>query len=327
MRLDCTNSYDDGTVPILQELTLLNATVRGDLQYILIGESGYEYDDYWGPSGITQPFDSSNLVISLDEYYPEYDSRASSIIRGADPLTIGYEPGTYKLLIIPEEWTYPGTINIDFGVTNFWNYTHVENYDIATLSPTPNLHAIDITNYTTAGYSNITGSIYNYGLITEYNHTETALPFGGDESYLALECTGEPYQWTQLVLTFEGVADFEIYLLQDLPWISTSGPNSENRLLASTVNTNRTLEFGVFSETFTLLFEVADSAEDIKFYVSLSQYDTVSLTTSDVKASYTPPLSDALILALVIGIPAVAGVVVVIYILKKKGKILTKHPS
>jgi len=326
MRLDCTNSY--GTVPILQDLTLLNVTMMGDLQYILIGESGYKYDDYWGPSGISQPSDVSNLVVSLDEYYPEYDSRVSSIIRGTDPLTIGYEAGTYKLLIIPEEWTYPGTINIDFGVENYWEYRHVETYDIATLTPTPNLHAIDITNYTTTGYSKINGSIFNYGLITEYNHTETALPYGGnDESYLALECTGDPYQWTQLVLTFEGVADFELYLLQDLPWISINGPNGENQLLASSVNTNRTLEFGVFSETFTLLFEVADSAEDIKFYISLSQYDTISLSTSDVKASYTPPLNEALILALVIGIPAAVGAVVVVYVLKKKGKILTKHPS
>ncbi len=324
MRLDCTNDYV--TIPVIQELTLLNATVMGDLQFFLIGESGYEYDDFWGPSGITQPTDPSNLVVSLDDYYSEYDSRESSIIRGGDPMTIGFEGGTYKLLIIPEEWTYPGAINVDFAVENYWDYRHVETYDITTLSPTPNLHAIDITNYTLSGYSNITGSIYNYGLITEYNHTETTLPFGGDESYFALECIGEPYQWTQLVLTFQGVADFEIYLLQDLPWDDTTGPNAENQLLASTVNTNRTIEFGVFSETFTLLFEVADSAENISFYISLSQYDTVALGTSDLRASYTPPLDPALVLTLAIVIPSVAGAAVVVYILRKKGKILTKTP-
>ena len=324
MRLDCTNDYV--TIPVIQELTLLNTTKMGDLQFFLIGESGYEYDDYWGPSGITQPVDPTNLVVSLDEYYSEYDSRVSSIIRGSDPMTIGFEGGTYKLLIIPEEWTYPGVVNVDFAVENYWDYSHVETYDIATLSPTPNLHAIDITNFTLTGYSNITGSIYDYGLVTDYNHTKTALPFGGDESYFALECTGEPYQWTQLVLTFQGVADFEIYLLQDLPWDDATGPNAENQLLVSTVNTNRTIEFGVFSETFTLLFEVADSAENITFYISLSQYDTVSLITSDLRASYKPPLDPALVLVLAILIPSATGAVIVVYILKKKGRILTKTP-
>ena len=327
MRLDCIGDYSVGTVPIMQELTLLNTTIIGDLQYILIGESGYEYDDYWGPSGITQPGDPSGLEISLDEYYPEYDSRESPIIRGGDELTLGYEAGTYKLLIIPEQWTYPGAVTIQFAVENFWDYRHVETYDISTLTPTPNLHAIDISNYTTTGYSNLTGPYYDYGLITQYNHTETTLAVSGDESYFALECSGELYQWTQLVVATEGVSDYEVYLLQDLPWIASTGPNAEVQLLASTISVNTTFEFGVFSETFTLLFEVADSAEDIKFYISLSQYDTVPLTTSDVKASYTPPLNVALILALAIGIPAAAGAVVVVYVLKKKGKILTKRPS
>jgi hypothetical protein len=325
MRLDCTNDYV--TIPELQLLTLLNTTVIGDLQYFLIGESGSEFGDYWGPSGITQPSDPTNLVVSLDDYYSEYDSRVSSIISGNDPMTIGFEGGIYKLLIIPEEWTHPGALNIDFAVENYWDYRHVEAYDISTLSPTPNLHAIDITNYTLAGYSNITGSIYDYGLTTSYNHTESILPYGG-ESYFALECTGEPYQWTQLVLTFQGVtADFEIYLLQDLPWIDGTGPNDENQLLASTVNTNRTIEFGVFSDQFILLFEVISAAENISFHLSLSQYDTVQLTTSNLRASYTPPIDPALVLALAIIIPSVAGAAIVVYVLKRKGKILTKRPG
>ncbi|MFX1463342.1 MAG: hypothetical protein ACFFBF_09865, partial [Promethearchaeota archaeon] len=325
MRLDCTGNY--ATVPVLQELTLLNATVKGNLQYFLIGESGYEFDNYWGPSGITQPADITNLVISLDDYYPEYDSRVSSIIRGTDPMTIGFEAGTYKLLIIPEMWTYSGAVSVRLAVENYWDYAHHETYDIGV--QTPILHARDITNYTLSGYSNITGTVYTYNLTTTYNHTESTLPYGGGESYFVLECSGEPYQWTQLVATVEGLGtgDYELYILQDLPWIGNAGPNAEWNTIATTVNTNRTFEFGVFSDSFILLFEVLSSEENVTFYLSLSQYNTVPLTTSDVKASYTPPLDPALVLALVIGIPAAAGAVVVIYVLKKKGKILTKRPT
>ena len=333
MRLDCTGDYSGGTVPVLQELTLLNTTIIGDLQFILIGESGYEYDDYWGPSGITQPAYISNLVVSLDDDINvpnEYDSTDSPIIRNGDPFTIGYEAGTYKLLIIPEQWTYPGSITVQFGVENYWDYAHHATYDIKDLTPTPNLHAIDIINYTFTGYSNITGSIYNYGLTTEYNHTESILPFGGGESYFALECYGKPYQWTQLVATAKGLGtgDYDLYLLQDLPWIGTTGPNSEWRsIIPTNVDYNTTYEFGVFSDHFILLFEVLSSEDNVTFYLSLSQYDTVPLITNDLRASYTPPLDPALVITLAIVIPSVTGAVIVVYILKKKGRILTKRPK
>lgn len=332
MRLDCTGDYSGGTVPIVQELTLLNNTIRGDLQFVLIGESGYEFDDYWGPSGILQPTDPANLDVSLDDDdggIHTYDSRESNIITSGDPWVIGVEGGTYKLLIIPEDWDYSGPVTIQFAVEDFWGYVHRESYDIGALTPTPNLHARDITNYTLSGYSNLTESIYNYGMTTEYNHTESYVSHSG-ESYFALECIGDPYQWTQLVVTSEGLggSDFDLYILQDLPWIGTGGPNGEEQSIIQSVNTNRTLEFGVFSGHFTLLFEViAPVGNNISFYISLSQYDTVLLGTSDLQASYTPPLDPTLILALIIGIPAAAGAVVVVYVLKKKGKILTKHPS
>ncbi len=328
MAIRCSGDYS--VVPIIQQLTLLNLTIEGDLQFMLIGETGYEYDDYWGPSGITQPGDPTNLEVSLDDDDGgsfNVDDRISSIIRAGDPMTIGFEPGTYKLLIIPEEWDYNGSVRIRFAVENYWGYAHPTTYDIGDLTPIPNLHAIDITNYTLTGYSNITGSVYNYGLITEYNHTESTLPYGGGQSYFALECFGAPYQWTQLVATVQGLGtgEYNLYILQDLPWINTGGPNAEWNTIASSVDYNTTYEFGVFSDHFTLLFEVDSSLENVTFYLSLSQYDTVPLTTSDVKASLPQDLT--LVIALAIIIPAAAGAVVVVYVLKKKGKILTKRPS
>ncbi len=338
MAIRCSGDYS--TVPIIQELTLLNNTIRGDLRYILIGESGYEYDDYWGPSGIIQPGNPSGqeigLEVSLDDddsgIY-NFDSRESFIIDNpsSDPWTIGPEGGTYRLLIVPEQWDYNGSVSVQFAVENYWDYAPHATYNIQDLTPTPKLHAIDIKNFTLTGYSNITGDIYDYGLTMEYNHTESLLPYGG-ESYFVLECVGEPYQWTQLVATVKGLGlgDYDLYILQDLPWISTTGPNQESKSFSPITNVdyNYTYEFGVFSDHFTLLFEVdADAGNNVSFYLSLSQYDTVLLTTSDLRASYTPPLDPALILALAIGIPAAAGAVVVVYVLKKKGKILTKRPS
>ncbi|MBY8983973.1 MAG: hypothetical protein KGD65_02795 [Candidatus Lokiarchaeota archaeon] len=337
MRLECTGDYSIGTIPIIQQITLLNNTIRGDLQFILIGENGYEYSDYWSstsdldqPDDLTGPFD---LEVSLDDdvgvggFY-NVDGNVDDIIESEDPETIGLEGGTYKLLIIPEQWDYPGSVKVQFAVEDFWNLRQQETYDIATVSPTPNLHAIDITNFTLSGYSNITGLTYNYGLISQYNHTEGYVPYTG-ESYLAIECTGKPYQWTQLVTVMQGVTNYEVYVIQDLPWIHATGPNSENKRISPiNVNTNRTYEFGTFSEHFTLLFEVEALVDaNVTFYISLSQYDTIQLTTSDLRASYTPPLNTALIITLAIVIPSAVGAVVVVYVLKKKGRILTKTPG
>ena len=328
MRLDCTNDYV--TIPELQELTLLNTTIMGDLQYFLIGESGYEYSDYWDYSDIIQPVGPSNLVVSLDEYYSEYDSRVSSIISNTYPLTIGLEEGTYKLVIIPEFWTYPGVINIDFAVENFWDYRHVETYDIATLSPTPNLHAREITNYTSSGYSNLTGPIYNYGLVTTMNYTEmNPGAVTSNQAYFVVEVDGIAYQWTQLVIATENITGvgYDLYLMQDLPWIDSTGPNMEIIQLLNDEN-NITVEYGAFSDHFYLVFEFYGAGNQIaKFMISASQYDTEILITSDLRASYTPPLDPALVITLAIVIPSATGAVIVVYILKKKGRILTKRPK
>jgi hypothetical protein len=327
MRIRCAGDYT--IVPIIQQLTLLNNTIEGDVYFRLLGESGYEFADYWGTGGITQPTTQTGLEVNRDDDLGSsfnWDARDSYIVRSTDPLIIGMEERTYKLIILPEQWDHEGTVRIQFGIEDYWGYHHEATYDISEISPTPNLHARDITNFTLSGYSNITGSVYDYGLTTQYNHTERLLPFNDDESYFALYCHGDAYQWTQLVVTMQGVFNYELYLIQELPWIYNA-PNLEVReILPGTFSVNRTFEFGVFNEDFILLFEVQELAEDIKFYISLSQYDTKLLITSDVKASYTPPINMALILGIVI-IAAVGGAIVVLYILKKKGRILSKTPS
>lgn len=330
MRIDgITSTYT--TVPVIQSLTLLNATLIGDLEYILIGESGFQYDDYWGEGGIYQPAEPTNLMVGIDSDISDYDDLDSWIIRNTGPYFSGIEPGTYKLLIIPELWTNPGSVYIQFAVENYWGYSNHTTYDIGALSPDVNLHVRDITNYTSTGYSNITGLVYDYGLVTTMNYTEMNPGVTSNQAYFVVEVDGTAYQWTQLVIATENVSvtGYDLYLVQDLPWIDSSGPNKEiSDLLLDDQYDNTTIEFGVFSDHFYLVFEYYGAGNNIaKFMLSISQYDTEILTTSDVKASYTPPLSTAAILALAIGIPAAAGAVVVIYVLKKKGKILTKRPS
>ncbi|TKJ21638.1 MAG: hypothetical protein CEE43_09435 [Promethearchaeota archaeon Loki_b32] len=329
MRLECTGDYSVGTVPIIQQLTLLNNTIEGNVFFRLLGETGYEYADYLGTGGITQPSTETGLEVNLDDDLGSsfnWEDRDSYIVRGSYPLIIGMEERTYKLIILPESWDYEGTVRIQFAIEDYWGYHHQETYDIPTISPTPSLHAIDITNYTLSGYSNLTGPYNNYGLTTQYDHTETTLGFAGDVSYFALHCHGNAYQWTQLIVTMQGVSNYELYLIQDLPWITNGGPNMEVATIDTNVGVNRTFEFGVFNEDFILLFQVEDVAVDIKFYISLSQYDTETLLTLDKKASYTPPIDIILVLAIVIP-AAVGGAIVVVYVLKKKGKILTKRPS
>jgi hypothetical protein len=59
------------------------------------------------------------------------------------------------------------------------------------------------------------------------------------------------------------------------------------------------------------------------FRIALSQYDTTALQGSETTAIYTTPIPglDPLLLTLLIAIPAAIGViVVVVYVVKKRGK-------
>ncbi|GAH13722.1 unnamed protein product [marine sediment metagenome] len=82
-------------------------------------------------------------------------------------------------------------------------------------------------------------------------------------------------------------------------------------------------KFGVHVDHFYLLFESHDipSEEIMTFKIALSQYNTTALYSSEITASYTPPIPglDPLVLTLMIAIPAAIGVVVVVvYVVKKR---------
>ncbi len=329
--LQCTSDYS--TVPIIELITLLNQTIRGDVNFALLRESGYEYCDTWGPTWLDQPIQPDGLRVSRDEDNDffgtlEYDSDESFIIESSEPFTIGFEEGLYKLLIVPENWDFSGSIRIRFAVENYWPYKAHATYNISALTPYPNLHLFDINNYTATGYGHNNDTLYNYGLIKTYNHTEVSLgSVGFDRAYFLLEVYGKAYQWTQLVVAMQNVSNYDLFLLQDLPWVDNYGPNYEviNPISGDwdNVAVNKTYEFGVHVDHFFLLFKANDifPNEIMTFRIALSQYNTTALYASEITATYTPPVPDLgpLILTLLIAIPSAIGVaVVVVYVVKKR---------
>lgn len=314
-----------GQLPYIQSLTFSNITSlvpNLNINLALVGESKYDNSDFWEPTITPEPeflFENENYYVSEDTY----------LLETTNPYTIGFEEGLYKLLIIPEGGlNYTGPITINFAIENYWSYRHQDSYNITALSPEPNLHMWQINNYTAMGYAYGNGTIYNYELITTYNDTESELFHWGSNSYFVIECFGEAYQWTQLVVSCNNVSAYELYLMQDLPWIDNTGPNGEVMNIPFTA-VNSTYEFGVLADHFFLLFEVDASDDLVTFRIDLNQYNTTRLYSSEIIASYTPssPNGDNLILVLAITLPAVAGAAIVsVFVLKKRGKILTKTP-
>ena len=321
LRLDCDTTFT--TVPVISLITLLNITISGDINFALLRDSGYQYCNYWEPD---QPGDPNGLRVSLDEGLDwwgqpfNFYSDKSGIIETADPLTIGFETGIYKLLIIPEKWCYSGPITVQFAVENFWNYNVFAEYNI---TAEPSLHAGYINNYTASGYGIDNATIYPYGLVSVYNNT---LVEATDEGYLILKCYGEPYQWTQLVLTFQNVSlaptwGVDVYLMQDLPWIDNSGPNDEVKQLLNDVMANTTHEFGVFNEDFYLIFECSDDGDDmITFRIALSQYNTTAIYTEAVIAEIGIGIDPVMVGWIIIIVAIIGGAaVVIVVIIKKRG--------
>lgn len=323
LRIDPTSSYS--IPPIISSISLKNITITGNINFALIGTNGYIYDEYWKP---TTPDDITNFEISQDTENLNSDTDESYIIYDSDPYIRTIKPGTYKLLIIPNHWDCFGGVTINFALENYLPYAQQYSYDIENLTPTPELYAYEINNYTDSGYANNNGSVNNYGLNIEYNYTETILSEFGGDSYLLIECKGESYQWTQLVVYCENISSYDLRILQDLPWVSGSSSSGyEVKMLDSSVSTNRTFEFGVLKDNFYLLFEVDSSEDMIKFGISLSQYDTQEfIITTPSQESQPFEWLGIIIIAGAVGMVALIGAVGYYFIRSRGGKIKSKSP-
>ncbi|MFW9987867.1 MAG: hypothetical protein ACFFC3_04365 [Candidatus Odinarchaeota archaeon] len=317
------------TIPLVDLITLSNITIHGNLNLAIVRDSGYQYCDYWEPA---ETLDQIDIVLNQETGITTYtfENWIFDAFDG-DPNTPGFEGGNYKLLIIPDGWSHSGSLTVKVALEDYWGY-NIETTHTIVHEPYANPWEIGnhvlvndpiLYNYTT----------YPYDLTITYNSTEIEYYIDGfTESYVAIHCHGHNYSWTQLVVESVNVSDYELYLLQDLPWINNNGPFQEAMEIDNSISGNNTIEFGVIEEDFTLLFEIlglASPNEMITLRIGLSQYNTTVLTTSEYVASYKAPsegLSGPLMWGLVIGIPVAAGVIVLIYVLKKKGRIGSKTP-
>lgn len=313
------NSKDYSTLPYIQSITILNETqapsetILGNLNFALVRDTGYDYGDYWIPSD--QP--SVAQIVS--------DSFESFLIEADSPYLMGFEEGIYKLLVIPEvESDDPFMIKV--AVENFWSYKQQITYNITS---EPNLYQYQINNYTDSGYAYDNGTLHHFNLTTTYNHLKSTPTDLGQDSYFVIECFGQAYQWTQLVVACENVTQYNLYLAQNLPWIDNDGPNSEITMLTPFTpgTTVSTYEFGIFNDHFYLIFQTLASEDWITYKIDLNQYNTIQLLAKAEVASQEPEIPMALILGIAIGIPVTAGIIVVIYVLKRRGRILSKTPN
>ncbi len=306
LRFDCNNDYLP--MPYFDLISLSNITMHGDVNFALVRDSGYEYCDFWEPN---QPSSMTDLRINQESGHTTASEYQSFLATGP-PGIIGVEPGYYKFLVIPEGWSHPGNLKVQFGFSDFDGYSVETAYNI---TKEPLVHPWQIGNNVNVSdpilYNSTT---YPYELTTAFNSTTNTIFY--------LDCYGDAYSWTQLVVNTRNVTSYDLYIMQDLPWISNSGPNGEIALIATGLNNNDTIEFGVLVDEFTLIFaNIAPSADMVSFKTDLSQYNTTALYGSEITASYTPPVPglDPLVLTLMIAIPAAIGVVVVVvYVVKKR---------
>ncbi len=312
LRFDCDGPYTNK--PYFDLISLSNITMVGDVNFALVRDSGYEYSDFWKP--FPQPTSMTNSRINQESSYNSATNTYESFLHNAAPWSIGVEPGYYKLLVIPEGWSHPGNLKVQFGFSDYNGYSVETAYNITKeplvhpwqIGDMVNVNETFLYNYTT----------YPFELSTTFNSTLT--DWGA--SYLFMDCYGDAFSWTQLVVNTKNITSYDLYIMQDLPWVN-NGPNGEVAYIGSSPgpNGNKTFEFGVLVDNFTLIFDFTSFEDMVSFNTDLSQYNTTVLYGSEIIASYTAPVPglDPLVLTLMIAIPAAIGVVVVIvYVVKKR---------
>jgi hypothetical protein len=258
-------------VPEIQQLKLSNTTLIGDLNLALVGESGYIHSDYWDIPLGNNP---RSLIVNLLPGY-ENDSTDLWIMRQNEPYIVGVEEGYYKLLMIPVNWSYSGSINLKIAVSNYKNWNPHNLYNITS---EPIIHPFEIINGDLKEPYEYNYQNYPFGLTDTYNKTVITWKNNGlNESYYVIDCYGKAYSWTQLITSIQNVTSYTVYIMQELPWINGGGPNMEIRNLATSFIGNNTYEFGVLNDKFTLIFKLNPSLgfDLIPIKIGLSQYNTL----------------------------------------------------
>ncbi len=327
MAINCSDNIGTG-LPYIQHLTLSNITIDGDVNFYLIGESGYEYCDFWELAAIDQPDSIDNgdddFVININQSNNFASSETWILDQNKNHHMIGIEPGAYKFLIIPAYWSHPGPIKLRFAIENYMPYAMKTSYNITTNPTYHPWEIIDDVLDPEKPWQKTNYSLYPYGATIKFNNTLVDINQSSlDGSKVFVECYGNAIDWTQLVVCINNISSYDLYLMQNLTWIDNFGPNNEIKALATGVNDNSTFEFGVLTDTFTLIFvfdELFDN-ETITFKLGLTQYNTIRILP-EAPITTVPGIDPVLLLRIVIVVSIIAGVaVVIVVILKKKGRI------
>jgi hypothetical protein len=307
LRIHCDQDWDG--VPIVNHIRLSNTTLIGDLNWLWVRDSPYQFCDYWTMDATD--IDDLGPVALMDGY--ENDSNAGYI----DFWTYqGIESDVVKFLIIPEMWSYPGDIVVGVSVHCFNSYNLANAYNI---TANPIIGPWQIQDGVAAPLGSVLFNYTTYPAFSinhQFNSTRYTDPSTGLVRYI-INCTGSYLNWTQLICAVQNVSSYSVYLVQDLPWVSNTGPNSHELLtIDSGQSNNMTYEFGVLNGNFYIIFDLNPSAELVTLKVCLTQYNTAKLY---LEAPVVPvaPIIPGYPLLITLGV-SITAVVVIAYTIRKR---------
>jgi hypothetical protein len=306
LAIEATSNY--APVPEINHIRLSNTTLIGDINWAWVRDDTYQYCDFWS----MQPTDINDLgVVALMNGYESASNAA--------PISFwtyqGIESDAVKFLIVPEKWSYPGDIVVAISV---YCYNAFELGAFYNITANPIINPWQIQSNVNAPKGSVLFNYTTYPAFSinhKFNSTRYINPQTSVVRYI-INCTGSYLNWTQLICAIQNVTSYDLYLVQDLPWISNANPNNEIMLIDNNGGTNATYEFGVLNSNFYLIFDITPSAELVTLKVCLTQYNTTRVYTV---APVVPvvPIVPGYPLLITLGV-SVTAVVVIAYVMNKK---------
>lgn len=323
--------HTPGTIPILENVKILNTTCEGLVNIKMVKDSEYEFCTWYEElaSGNNVLDITNKMTVSRDE---DLNIAGNLLTQnstrnwflddgtGSQPHIIGLEEGEYKMLVIPEQWCCDPTLF--FAIENYYPHSLVGVVNVSGSRPFAFPWQISDVDLGGAG-----GWKYNFTKyrdsalpwMTEYGLNATKYQWDGGDGYLVINVVGGiPFGWTQLILGISNLTSYDLYLLQDLLWIDNNGPNMEIAKINTIPQTaNVTYEFGVFNSTFSLIIPFRGGNDYTRFYLRLAQYNTTMIYTVPPEVAIPPGIIPGFDVMIMLGVSMVA-VVVIAYTMKKK---------
>jgi hypothetical protein len=126
-----------------------------------------------------------------------------------------------------------------------------------------------------------------------------------------------------LVIATQNVTNYNIYLAQDLPWISNSGPNNENMTLVWKATNNATYEFGVLNSNFYLIIDLLPDDDRTTLKLGITQYNMLNIYTIPPEVAL-PAAIPGFPLLITLGV-SIMAIVVVAFMMKRRNGVIMKN--